>query len=74
MKPTDPTPDVNDREKRIHDLLMAIGGLEAAILRSLEEKDYEFSKILKEKRADYYERLRRVSYGLPETRRERPEA
>lgn len=53
---------------RIEELLYMLGGLEASILEAMDQRDWEFVKLLKVKKADYYERLRRVSYGLPEKR------
>ncbi len=49
-------------------MLKAIAGLEEAIRMSLEQNDRDFSKALIPKKQEYYERLRRVIYGLPENR------
>lgn len=56
------------REERVEELLYVIGGLEAAILEAMDQKDWEFIDMLKVKKMDFYERLRRLSYGLPEER------
>lgn len=55
-----------DRKQRIEELLLMIGGLESSILRAQENKDWKFLDTLKPLKANYYERLRRLSYGLPE--------
>jgi len=73
MNSTDPTPEDEDRNKRIDKLLLMIGGLEEAILNAMEQSDWDFVKVLKSKKLDYYERLRRVAYGLPETRNQKTE-
>lgn len=57
-----------DRKKRIDELLLMIGGLEASILNAQDQRDWDFVNNLKPLRANYYERLRRILYGLPETR------
>lgn len=59
---------MKNREERIENLLYILGGLEASILEAMDQKDWDFVKMLKVQKADYYERLRRVSYGLPEKR------
>jgi hypothetical protein len=43
-----------------------IGGLEVAILEAIKQDDKKFEKSMEELKAKYIERLRRVSYGLPE--------
>jgi hypothetical protein len=58
----------SERKERIEALLTLIGGLEVSILTAQEEKDWDFLKVLKSKQKNYYERLRRVSYGLTEER------
>lgn len=55
-----------ERKKRIDELLLTIGGLEESIRFSQEQKDWDFLKVLKELKPKYYERLKRVAYGLPE--------
>jgi hypothetical protein len=55
-----------EKEERLDQLLLMIGGLEVAIRDQMEARDHDFVKVLKAKRANYYERLRRVAYGLPE--------
>jgi hypothetical protein len=57
-----------EKKKRIDELLLMIGGLESTILASQEQRDWDFVNSLKPMRADYYERLRRIMYGLPEKR------
>lgn len=66
--------DRDEQKQRLEDLLKLIGGLEESIRMSLEGGDREFANILKAKKADYYERLKRVSYGLPEKRTVEAEA
>ena len=68
MSFTVPAPEDEERRKSINDLLLRYGGLEAAILEATEQKDWDFVKQLKGLRADLYEKLRRVSYGLNEER------
>ena len=63
MNSTDLTPD---RRKRIDELLHMIGGLEASILETYKQDDKQFRNALLPLKAKYYERLRRVMYGLPE--------
>lgn len=58
----------SERLDRISELLKMIGGLEESIRMALENKDYEFAKTLHPLKARYYEKLRRVVYGLPEKR------
>lgn len=60
--------DQTQRKERIDALLKMIGGLEESIRMSLDSGDPDFAKSLRLKKADYYERLRRVMYGLPEQR------
>lgn len=57
-----------DRKQRIDELLLMIGGLEVSILSAQDQKDYDFLKILQPLKTKYYERLRRIAYGLPEER------
>lgn len=58
-----------ERKKRLDELLLMIGGLEEAIRSAQEQRDWDFLKILKDLKANYYERLRRVAYGFPEERK-----
>lgn len=55
-----------ERKKRLDELLLTIGGLEESIRVSQERKEWDFLKVLQELKPKYYERLRRVAYGLPE--------
>ena len=55
-----------ERKKRLDELLLTIGGLEESIRASLAQEDWDFVKVLRELKPKYYERLRRVAYGLPE--------
>lgn len=57
-----------EKKKRIDALLHMIGGLEASILSAQEQRDWDFVNQLKPLRKGYYEKLRRVMYGLPEER------
>lgn len=57
------------RKERIDHLLYMIGGLEESLRMSMEQKDWDFVKVLRPLKTDYYERLRRVAYGLPEERK-----
>jgi hypothetical protein len=59
--------NLNPKKKRIDDLLLMIGGLEVSILAAQEQQDWRFLDVLNSKKKSYYERLKRVSYGLPET-------
>jgi hypothetical protein len=63
MSSTDPIPE---KEKRIDDILKMIGGLEVSIRIALEKGDKEFVRTLQPLEQKYYEKLRRVVYGLPE--------
>lgn len=65
MSSTDPTPD---RKKEMDNLLLMIGGLEESIRSALDQKDWDFLETLKPLKAKYYERLRRLAYGLPQER------
>lgn len=56
----------NSRDQRIEELLYILGGVESSILFAMEQKDWDFAKVLKKQKLKLYERLRRVSYGLPE--------
>ena len=60
---TDPAPD---RKKRLDELLLMIGGLEESIRIAQEQKEWDFLKVLRPLKVKYYERLKRVAYGLPE--------
>lgn len=66
MSNMDPIQETDSQKERLDKLLLMIGGFEVAIRDALENKDYDFLKVLKKKQVTYYERLRRVSYGLPE--------
>lgn len=66
--------DKDEQKKRLDDILKMIGGLEESIRMSMENGDREFTTVLKAKKQDYYERLKRVSYGLPEKRTVETEA
>lgn len=68
MNSTDHTPDAENREKRIEEVLKMIGGLEESIRMALDNGDKEFVATLKPLKAKYYDKLRRVVYGLPEER------
>lgn len=59
----------NPRKERIDHILYMIGGLEESIRNAMEQKDWDFLEVLKPLKKDYYERLRRVAYGLPEERK-----
>lgn len=61
-----------ERVERIEELLKLIGGLEISIRDALEQRDWDFSKQLKKLKPKYYEKLRRLMYGLPEERTQRP--
>jgi hypothetical protein len=54
------------RQAEIEELLRLIGGLEESIRIALDEKDWDFVKLLKEMKPRYYNRLRRVIHGLPQ--------
>lgn len=69
MSSTDPTPDEETRTERIEKLLLIIAGVEVSIRDAQELRDYEFLKILKGLKPKYYEKLRRLAYGLPEDRK-----
>ena len=72
MNSTDPTPEEEkpqSRKERIDHLLYMVGGLEECIRNAMEQKDWDFLKVLKPLKQDYYERLKRVAYGLPEERK-----
>lgn len=56
----------DERKKRLDELLLTIGGMEESIRFAQEQKDWDFVKVLKELKPKYYERLKRVAYGLPE--------
>jgi hypothetical protein len=58
----------NEQKKKLDELLLMIGGLEESIRSAIEQRDREFLAVLKPLKAKYYERLRRVAYGLPEER------
>lgn len=60
--------DREQQKQRLDDLLKMIGGLEESIRMSLENGDKEFANNLRPLKKQYYERLKRVSYGLPEQR------
>ena len=55
-----------EREKRLDELLLTIGGLEESIRFNMELEEWDFVKVLRELKPKYIERLRRVAYGLPE--------
>lgn len=55
-----------ERKKRLDDLLLMIGGMEESIRFAQENKEWEFLDVLRPMKIKYYERLRRVAYGLPE--------
>lgn len=55
-----------ERKKRLDDLLLMIGGLEESIRIAQENKEWEFLDVIRPLKVKYYERLRRVAYGLPE--------
>ena len=55
-----------ERKKRLDELLLTIGGLEESLRFAQEQKDWDFVKVLRELKPKYYERLKRVAYGLPE--------
>lgn len=65
MKSTDPTQE-DARKKRLDELLLTIGGLEESIRTAQENREWEFLDILRPMKKRYYERLKRVAYGLPE--------
>ena len=64
----DPIPDSEkaNRLKRLEELLKLIGGLEESIRLTYEHKDVALRNTLIPMKANYYEKLRRVAYGLPE--------
>lgn len=53
------------RDEEIHQLMYGIAGNEISLLRALQEKDWDYVKTLKILKNAYYERLRKVSHGLP---------
>lgn len=55
------------RKKRIEDLLLIIGGFEESIRLAQNAADWNTAKELKELKTKYYERLKKVIYGLRET-------
>lgn len=61
------------QEEKIQDLLFAIGGVEATILRAQNQNDYAFAKKLQPIAEKNYEKLRRLVYGLPEEPSKIPE-
>ncbi|CAB4182676.1 hypothetical protein UFOVP1439_35 [uncultured Caudovirales phage] len=66
---TNSTDQVPERKKRLDDLLLMIGGLEESIRIAQENKEWEFLDVIRPLKVKYYERLRRVAYGLPEETR-----
>lgn len=65
MNSTDQKPE-DARKKRLDELLLMIGGLEESIRIAQENKEWDFLEVLRPMKANYYKRLRRVAYGLPE--------
>ena len=61
-----PTSIQDERKPAIEKRLLLIAGLEASIMNAEEQRDWEFRKQLLPLRKDYYEKLRRLVYGLPE--------
>lgn len=59
----DPTPE---RKERIEKLLYLIAGFEEALRMAISDEDWEFQSTLKKKKQEYYEKLRKVMYGLEE--------
>jgi pyruvate/oxaloacetate carboxyltransferase len=59
------------RKKRLEELLKLIAGCEETIRMTLEVDpgDTKFLTSIRALKKDYYERLKRLSYGLPETSR-----
>lgn len=62
----DPVQEKENRKQRLDDLLKMIGGLEESIRIAQEQKEWEFLEVLRPLKTKYYERLKRVAYGLPE--------
>lgn len=67
-----PTPENKTRQERIDEILLTIGGLEVSIRSAQEQLDWDFVKKLTPLRQKYYEKLKRLSYGLPEERTPKP--
>lgn len=56
----------NPRKKRLDDVLLMIGGLEESIRVSYDLDDVIMARRLQQLKKTYYERLKKVIYGLPE--------
>ncbi len=54
----------NPRKKEIEEILLIVAGNEIFLRQALRERDYEFAAILKKSQKNYYERLRKIAYGL----------
>ena len=64
------------RETRLEQLLLSLGGVAQAKLMAIERKEdsQAFLDVLDRKQLDFYERIKRVSYGLPEEKQGRDSA
>lgn len=58
----------SQQKARLDEILLTIGGLEESLRMAQEQQEWKLKKILESKKTEYYERLRRCAYGLPEDR------
>lgn len=54
------------RESRLDDLLLQLGAAELAIIAGKDQNDWLMVKAMETQKAKYLNKIRRISYGLPE--------